>query len=125
MWWPIWVFSPISEAIGKRQPPSMSLRSHSTLTTSMWRLILAFCWRDRGTFSALPICGQAHSNYNEDITELGMNVATAQCGLGETKAAEDALRRVLIYSPDHSAARQELNAIESGHQTCPPRSDGK
>ena len=62
---------------------------------------------------------------NEDITELGMNVATAQCGLGERKAAEDALRRVLIYSPDHRAAQEELSAIESGRQTCPPRSDGK
>jgi predicted CXXCH cytochrome family protein len=62
---------------------------------------------------------------NEDITELGMNVATAQCSLGERTAAEDALRRVLIYSPDHRAAQQELKAIKSGHQTCPPRSDGK
>jgi len=62
---------------------------------------------------------------NEDITELGMNVATSQCSLGERTAAEDALRRVLIYSPDHRAAQQELNAIKSGHQTCPPRSDGK
>lgn len=62
---------------------------------------------------------------NEDITELGMNVATAQCRLGETTTAEDALKRVLVYSPDHSAARQELNAIDSGRQTCPPHRDPK
>jgi predicted CXXCH cytochrome family protein len=55
---------------------------------------------------------------NQDITELGMNVATVQCALGEQKLAEDALRQVLIYSPDHSAARQRLSEIQSGKRVC-------
>jgi predicted CXXCH cytochrome family protein len=58
---------------------------------------------------------------NEDITELGMHVATARCMLGDKTAAEGALRQVLIYSPDHQAAREELNAIESGERACPAR----
>jgi predicted CXXCH cytochrome family protein len=62
---------------------------------------------------------------NEDITELGLNTAKVQCVLGQRAAAEDILRRVLIYSPDHRGALQELSAIESGRQACPPRSDAK
>ena len=56
---------------------------------------------------------------NEDITGLGMNLATARCLLGDKEAAEDALKRVLIYSPDHQVARRELDALESGEKTCP------
>lgn len=56
---------------------------------------------------------------NEDITGLGMNLATARCMLGDKTAAEDALRQVLVYSPDHQAAREELSAIESGERACP------
>lgn len=55
---------------------------------------------------------------NEDITELGMNLASARCLLGDKMAAEDILRRVLLYSPDHQKAREELSAMESGGQTC-------
>jgi predicted CXXCH cytochrome family protein len=56
---------------------------------------------------------------NEDITGLGMNLAAVRCMLGDKAAAEQALQRVLFYSPDHEAARQELAAIESGQQPCP------
>jgi predicted CXXCH cytochrome family protein len=55
---------------------------------------------------------------NEDITELGMNIAQLQCELGKREKAEDALRRVLIYSPDHGAARNELEQMQSGTRTC-------
>jgi predicted CXXCH cytochrome family protein len=57
--------------------------------------------------------------HNEDITGLGMNLAAARCMLGDKTAAEQTLERVLFYSPDHQAARQELNAIETGQQSCP------
>lgn len=57
---------------------------------------------------------------NEDITELGMNIAQLQCNLGKREVAEDVLRRVLIYSPDHGAARAELQQMQSGTRTCPP-----
>ncbi len=56
---------------------------------------------------------------NEDITELGMNLAIVRCMLGDKPAAENVLRRVLLYSPDHQLARQKLSAMESGQETCP------
>ena len=59
---------------------------------------------------------------NQDITELGMNIATLQCDLGASEQAEAALKRVLMYSPDHRAARDELREIQSGARTCPPHS---
>lgn len=58
---------------------------------------------------------------NEDITELGMNLAAIRCMMGDQTGAGDVLRRVLVYSPDHQAAREELKGIESGKQSCPPR----
>lgn len=62
---------------------------------------------------------------NEDITELGMNIASLQCSLGKREKAKDALQRVLVYSPDHSAARAELEQMQSGTRTCPPSSSQK
>jgi hypothetical protein len=56
---------------------------------------------------------------NRDITELGMNIAAVQCNLGQEKSAEEALRQVLIYSPDHRVARDELGDLQSGKRTCP------
>jgi predicted CXXCH cytochrome family protein len=58
---------------------------------------------------------------NEDITELGMNLASVRCMLGDGPGAEQALRRVLLYSPDHRAARERMRAIESGAQPCSGR----
>lgn len=55
---------------------------------------------------------------NEDITELGMNLASVQCMLGDKTAAENTLERVLFYSPDHRRAREELAAMESGEEAC-------
>lgn len=56
---------------------------------------------------------------NEDITELGINLASVRCLLGQKVAAEQVLRRVLVYSPDHRRAREELKAMDSGEQSCP------
>lgn len=67
---------------------------------------------------AADIWGRVFEN-NRDVTELGMNVATLQCMLGQQKSAEDALRQVLIYNPDHHAARQQLGDLESGKRGCP------
>ena len=60
---------------------------------------------------------------NEDITELGMNLASARCMLGDKAAAEEVIRLVLFYSPDHHLARQKLSAIESGQETCAAHSN--
>lgn len=58
---------------------------------------------------------------NEDITGLGMNLAAARCMLGDKTEAEQVLQKVLYYSPDHQAAREELAAIQTGQQPCPAR----
>jgi predicted CXXCH cytochrome family protein len=62
---------------------------------------------------------------NEDITQLGMNIARLQCSLGQRDKAASALRSVLIYSPDHAAARTELEQMQAGTQACPPSSSQK
>lgn len=58
---------------------------------------------------------------NEDVTELGMNLAAVHCLSGDRSAAENVLKRVLLYSPDHQRAREEMSAMESGQTACPPR----
>lgn len=73
----------------------------------------------RGDLKAAAGLWQTTFARNEDITGLGMNLAAARCMLGDKTAAERALQRVLVYSPDHQAARQELTAIENGQQSCP------
>lgn len=55
---------------------------------------------------------------NQDITELGMNLAAVECMLGDKPAAEKALQRVLHFNPDHNRARKELSAINLGQQAC-------
>jgi tetratricopeptide (TPR) repeat protein len=50
----------------------------------------------------------------------GMNLAVAQCRLGDTAAAEHTLQRLLLFSPDHTQARDFAMALESGSQHCGP-----
>jgi hypothetical protein len=61
---------------------------------------------------------QSAFDRNQDITELGMDLASARCMLHDKLAAEEVLRRVLFYNPDHRRARQELDAMESGAEAC-------
>ncbi len=58
---------------------------------------------------------------NESTDEPGINLASAECMLGDKEAAKLTLKRVLFYSPDRKAARQLLKAIESGEEACRPR----
>jgi predicted CXXCH cytochrome family protein len=55
---------------------------------------------------------------NEATDEPGINLANVECMLGNKDAASATLKRVLFYSPDRKAARQKLQAIESGKETC-------
>jgi tetratricopeptide (TPR) repeat protein len=58
---------------------------------------------------------------NEDLVELGINLAAMQCALSEKEAARNTLKRVLIYSPDQTLARKKLQAMDSGQETCSRR----
>ncbi len=55
---------------------------------------------------------------NEDQGLLGRNLAIVQCMLGERDAAENTLRRVLIYGPDQPAILETLHSIETGQRDC-------
>jgi Flp pilus assembly protein TadD len=97
----------------------MTLRQDASRYTAAMNL--AVLMARAGKLQAAADLWQNTFARNEDITALGMNLATARCMLGDKTAAEDVLKRVVFYSPDHQAARQELNALESGEQTCPAR----
>ena len=58
---------------------------------------------------------------NEDIDEPGINLALADCMLGERDNAQHVLQRVLAYSPDQPVARRKLRAILSGQDACVAR----
>ncbi len=55
---------------------------------------------------------------NQDVPELGQNLATVECRLGDKAGAEAVLETVLVYSPGVEAARKSLQAIQSGGQRC-------
>ena len=49
---------------------------------------------------------------------LGVNLATTDCAMGDREHAVGTLRRVLIYSPGFAPARDRLQRIETGQQSC-------
>lgn len=55
---------------------------------------------------------------NQDLVDLGNNLALLECRLGDRGAAESTLQQVLVYSPDHQATRQMLAGIQSGTRPC-------
>jgi predicted CXXCH cytochrome family protein len=55
---------------------------------------------------------------NEDIESLGINLALAECKIGEKDEAVKVLQRVLVYGPNSPTAHRRLQAIESGQETC-------
>lgn len=55
---------------------------------------------------------------NEDVDEPGINLGLVNCILGDRNGARQALRRVLVYSPDEPVARRKLQAIQSGEESC-------
>jgi len=55
---------------------------------------------------------------NQDLVDLGNNLALLQCQLGEKSIAIETLQRVLYFSPDHHASQRLLAAIQSGEKSC-------
>ena len=55
---------------------------------------------------------------NPSISELGYNLGTVECALGNRPAAERILERLLAFSPDDRRARQLLDDIAAGRKSC-------
>jgi Tfp pilus assembly protein PilF len=55
---------------------------------------------------------------NEDVESLGLNLALADCKLGDRDKAKEVLGTVLLYSPGSATARRKLHAIESSQEVC-------
>jgi len=66
---------------------------------------------------AVPLWQSAFDR-NEDIESLGINLALAECRLGQKEKAVQVLRRVLIYGPDSPMAQRNLQAIQNGQEAC-------
>ncbi len=58
---------------------------------------------------------------NEDIESLGLNLALADCRLGEKMKAQKVLERVLLYSPGSLSAQRKFTAINTGQELCTPK----
>jgi len=79
---------------------------------------LAILLAKSGQLTAAETLWQKTFDLNEDIDEPGINLALAECMLGNKIAAQRVLQRVLLYSPDQEVARRKLQAIQSGQETC-------
>jgi predicted CXXCH cytochrome family protein len=55
---------------------------------------------------------------NEDIESLGLNLALAECKLGEKAKSRKVLEQVLLYSPGSLPAQRKLTALNSGQELC-------
>ena len=66
---------------------------------------------------AVPLWQRAF-DLNEDIESLGINLALAECRLGQKEKAVKVLQQVLIYGPDSAIAQRKLEAIQNGRDAC-------
>ncbi len=55
---------------------------------------------------------------NQDVPELGQNLAAVECRLGDKAGAQAVLETVLTYSPGVAGARSMLAGIKSGEERC-------
>ena len=78
---------------------------------------------------ALIEAGQHHYNeavqhwqavFTRDPLQLaaGLNLAVVECETGKPSAAEQTLKRVLLFAPDNQRANEMLSAISAGRQPC-------
>ena len=74
-----------------------------------------------GQMSAAVPLWQGAFDRNEDIESLGINLALAECRLGEKEKAIQVLQRVLVYGPDSPTAQRRLQAIQNGQEACSVR----
>ncbi len=82
---------------------------------------LAILLARSGQLAAAEVLWKKTFELNQAVDEPGVNLALVECMLGKKDAAQETLQRVLIYSPDHKIARQKLQAIKSGQETCTAR----
>jgi Flp pilus assembly protein TadD len=66
---------------------------------------------------AVPLW-QSTFERNEDIESLGINLALAECKLGQKEKALQVLQRVLVYGPDSPTAQRRLRAMQNGQEAC-------
>jgi tetratricopeptide (TPR) repeat protein len=67
--------------------------------------------------SALPLW-QSAFEHDPGASAAGIDLAVGQCRTAGKDAAEQTLRRVLLFSPDNDSARKSLLALEAGTQRC-------
>lgn len=83
---------------------------------------LAFIdWHDRDYAAAMHLWQSAFSHDPAQLA-AGINLAQAQCSLGQHDAALATLDRLLTFSPDSREAHAIQQAIRSGQLECPVRS---
>jgi tetratricopeptide (TPR) repeat protein len=75
----------------------------------------------QGSFESAVNLWQGVFSHDPGATAAGMNLAVAQCRLGRRDAAEQTLRRVLLFAPDNGAAKDFLMALVGGTVTCQHR----
>ena len=71
-----------------------------------------------GQLSAADPLWQSAFDRNEDIESLSINLALAECRLGQKDKAVQVLQRVLVYGPDSPTAQRRLQAIQTGQDAC-------
>ncbi len=79
---------------------------------------LAVLKAQEGDFAAALPLWEAVFTHDPGASAAGIDLAVGQCRLGQAKAAEQTLRRVLVFSPDSDSARSMLLAITEGAQRC-------
>ncbi len=82
---------------------------------------LAVLKAQQGDFAAALPLWETVFKHDPGASAAGIDLAVGQCRLGEADAAEQTLRRVLVFSPDDGAARGLSLAIAAGTQQCGAR----
>jgi predicted Zn-dependent protease len=61
---------------------------------------------------------QAAFAHDPGASAAGIDLAVAQCRLGQAREAGQTLKRVLLFSPDNQAARRLSLALVAGTEHC-------
>jgi tetratricopeptide (TPR) repeat protein len=71
-----------------------------------------------GDFAAALPLWRSVFEHDPGASAAGIDLAVAECRTIGKDAAEQTLRRVLLFSPDNDGARKSLLALEAGTQRC-------
>jgi predicted CXXCH cytochrome family protein len=72
----------------------------------------------RGELKQAVAIWQSVFVHNQDIPELGENLANAECRLGDERSATQTLHMVLTYSPGLTRARAYLESMQGSAAVC-------